>query len=153
MSDRPDSNEQLARALQPELERAGWTLSLGSVSAVLEALDFHRRASETPAERREYHANGTYWSGVPTMDMPCDFCARPFVDHDPRTHACLPVDAWDRMFDAWVKHQAGLPSDVPLWPNPEWPQDVAMVAHALAQRVKTSGMEAGTGIEPVRSGI
>jgi hypothetical protein len=39
---------------------------------------------------------------------------------------------WDRMFGAWVKHQAGLPSDVPLWPNPDWPQDVAMVAHALA---------------------
>jgi hypothetical protein len=45
-------------------------------------------------------------------------------------------DEWDRMFGAWVKHQAGLPSDVPLWPNPEWSQDVAMVAHALAQQVK-----------------
>jgi hypothetical protein len=31
-----------------------------------------------------------------------------------------------------VKHQAGLPSEVPLWPNPDWSQDVAMVAHALA---------------------
>jgi hypothetical protein len=39
---------------------------------------------------------------------------------------------WDRMFDAWVKHQAGLPWDVPLWPNPDWSQDVAMIAHALA---------------------
>ncbi len=39
-------------------------------------------------ERREYHANGTYWSGVPTVDMPCDFCQRPITDHDPRTHAC-----------------------------------------------------------------
>lgn len=46
---------------------------------------------------------------------------------------------WNRMFDAWVKHQAGLPSAVPLWPNPDWPQDVAMVAHALAgSRVETS---------------
>lgn len=44
----------------------------------------------------------------------------------------LALKEWDRMFDAWVKHQAGLPSDVPLWPNPEWSQDVAMVAHALA---------------------
>lgn len=46
-------------------------------------------APETTA-RREYHANGVYWSGVPTMDMPCDFCAGPFVVHDPRTHACPP---------------------------------------------------------------
>jgi hypothetical protein len=43
---------------------------------------------------------------------------------------------WERMFDAWVKHQAGLPSDVPLWPNAAWPQDVAMVAHALAGQAK-----------------
>lgn len=41
---------------------------------------------ETSARR--YHANGTYWSGTPTVDMPCDFCTRPIVDHDPRTHAC-----------------------------------------------------------------
>lgn len=41
-------------------------------------------------------------------------------------------DEWERMFSAWVKHQAGLPSEEPLWPNPEWSQDVAMVAHALA---------------------
>lgn len=45
------------------------------------------KQGETKA-RRAYHANGTYWSGVPTVDMPCDFCARPIVDHDPRTHAC-----------------------------------------------------------------
>lgn len=38
--------------------------------------------------RREYHARGTYWSGVPTIDMPCDFCHRNFMAHDPRTHAC-----------------------------------------------------------------
>lgn len=42
------------------------------------------------------------------------------------------IDEWERLFGAWVKHQAGLPSDVPLWPNPDWSQDVAMVAHALA---------------------
>jgi hypothetical protein len=42
---------------------------------------------------REYHANGTYWSGVPTVDMPCDFCKRPITDHDPRTHACPPEKA------------------------------------------------------------
>jgi hypothetical protein len=41
------SNKQLARELQPELERAGWTLSLGSIAAVLDALNFHQRASET----------------------------------------------------------------------------------------------------------
>ena len=51
------------------------------------------------------------------------------------------TDHWDRMFGAWVKHQAGLPSDVPLWPNPDWPQDVAMVAHALAQQAKTPAQE------------
>lgn len=45
---------------------------------------------------------------------------------------------WDRMFDAWVKHQAGLPSDVALWPNADWSQEVAMIAHALAQQMKTS---------------
>lgn len=37
--------ERLARALQPELERAGWTLSLGAIYAVLDALDFHTRAT------------------------------------------------------------------------------------------------------------
>lgn len=37
--------ESMARALQPELERAGWALSLDSISAVLDALDFHVRAS------------------------------------------------------------------------------------------------------------
>ena len=42
--------EGTARALQPELERAGWDLSLGSIAAVLEALDFHRRASLTGVE-------------------------------------------------------------------------------------------------------
>lgn len=56
----------------------------------------------------------------------------------------LALKEWDRMFDAWVKHQAGLPSDVPLWPNPEWSQDVAMIAHALAgSSVKTSAGETG----------
>jgi hypothetical protein len=54
--------------------------------------------------------------------------ADPCVSH-------VALKEWDRMFGAWVKHQAGLPSDVPLWPNPEWSQDVAMVAHALAQHV------------------
>lgn len=49
---------------------------------------------ETPA-RREYHANGTYWSGVPTIDMPCDFCGRAIMDHDPRTHACSSVETSD----------------------------------------------------------
>lgn len=44
-------------------------------------------AQETSV-RREYHARGTYWSGVPTIDAPCDFCHRSFMDHDPRTHAC-----------------------------------------------------------------
>lgn len=39
--------ESMARALQPELERAGWTLSLASICAVLDALDFHVRASKT----------------------------------------------------------------------------------------------------------
>lgn len=43
-----------------------------------------------------------------------------------------PLRQWERLFEAWVKHQAGLPSDVPLWPNPEWSQDVALIAHALA---------------------
>jgi hypothetical protein len=42
-------------------------------------------------ERLEYHANGTYWSCVPTVDWPCDFCNQSIVDHDPRTHACRPV--------------------------------------------------------------
>lgn len=40
------------------------------------------------SERREYHANGTYWSGVPTVNMPCDFCGLGIMEHDPRTHAC-----------------------------------------------------------------
>lgn len=39
-------------------------------------------------KRREYHANGTYWSGVPTVNLPCDFCGLTIVKHDPRTHAC-----------------------------------------------------------------
>jgi hypothetical protein len=38
------SVEQLARALQPELERVGWNLPLGSIAAVLEALEYQRRA-------------------------------------------------------------------------------------------------------------
>jgi hypothetical protein len=38
--------ESMARALQPELERAGWALSLGSIGAVLDALDFQVRASK-----------------------------------------------------------------------------------------------------------
>lgn len=52
----------------------------------------HLAPVETKAERREYHANGTYWSGVPTVDMPCDFCTRGIMEHDPRTHACLSVE-------------------------------------------------------------
>lgn len=43
----------------------------------------------------------------------------------------LALREWQRMFDAWVKHQAGMPSEVPLWPNGDWSQDIAMVAHAL----------------------
>lgn len=50
------------------------------------------KAVETP-ERREYHANGTYWSGVPTLDMPCDFCGLAITEHDPRTHACRSLKA------------------------------------------------------------
>lgn len=48
------------------------------------------RVAVEPKPRREYHANGTYWSGVPTVDMPCDFCALPITGHNPRTHACPP---------------------------------------------------------------
>lgn len=47
-------NDDLARALAPELERAGWTLSLGSIVAVLDAFDIHRRAKddgELPEDR------------------------------------------------------------------------------------------------------
>jgi hypothetical protein len=60
--------------------------------------EFRKRAerARSPVEttaRREYHANGTYWSGVPTVDMPCDFCTLPITDHDPRTHACPPEKA------------------------------------------------------------
>jgi hypothetical protein len=51
------------------------------------------RSPLEPKARREYHANGTYWSGVPTVDMPCDFCTQPITDHDPRTHACPPEKA------------------------------------------------------------
>lgn len=51
---------------------------------------------KTPAakagERREYHANGTNWSSVPTVDMPCDFCKLAITEHDPRTHACPPLN-------------------------------------------------------------
>lgn len=56
------------------------------------------RAQRLDAERLlatkgyRYHANGTYWSGVPTINMPCDFCRMGIMAHDPRTHAC-PVDA------------------------------------------------------------
>lgn len=60
-----------------------------------EEIDELRAALEgesEPKSRREYHANGTYWSGVPTMDMPCDICSGRFVVHDPRTHACPPED-------------------------------------------------------------
>lgn len=62
------------------------------------ARDHLRRTGYSPEEttaRREYHANGTYWSGVPTVDMPCDFCTLPITDHDPRTHACPPEKATD----------------------------------------------------------
>lgn len=38
--------------------------------------------------RREYHANGTYWNAVPTVDMPCDVCQRSFLAHAPVTQAC-----------------------------------------------------------------
>lgn len=55
--------------------------------AEIERLD---RCSQKASERREYHANGTYWSGVPTVDMPCDFCTLGITEHDPRTHACPP---------------------------------------------------------------
>jgi hypothetical protein len=41
------------------------------------------------SKRREFYALGTYWSGIPTVNLPpCDFCGRGIVDHDPRTHAC-----------------------------------------------------------------
>lgn len=43
----------MARALQPELERAGWSLSLGSITAVLEALDFHVRAQAASRTRTD----------------------------------------------------------------------------------------------------
>ena len=56
--------------------------------------DARFRESLTPkppdAPRREYHANGTYWNGVPTVDMPCDFCGGSIMDHHPQTHACPP---------------------------------------------------------------
>src|SRR5262249_53978053 len=35
-----------------------------------------------------YHASGTYWSGIPTVNMPCDFCKQAFEAHTPATHAC-----------------------------------------------------------------
>lgn len=54
--------------------------------------ELEARPVETTA-RREYHANGTYWSGVPTVDLPCDFCGQGIVAHDPRTHACPAVKA------------------------------------------------------------
>jgi hypothetical protein len=44
------SMERLARSLQPELERAGWTLTLGSIAAVLEALEYQRQAKDADDE-------------------------------------------------------------------------------------------------------
>ena len=56
------------------------------------------------------------------------------VKREPR--AChLALNEWQRMFNAWINHKVGLPCEVPLWPNPAWSQDVAMVARALADDV------------------
>lgn len=76
---------------------------------------------------------------VETAARPCPKCKAP----DAAECRCSPDEQWkavetaapmwERMFGAWVKYQAGLPSGGDLlWPNPDWPQDVAMVAHALA---------------------
>jgi hypothetical protein len=46
-------HDDLARALLPELERAGWKLAPGAIAAVLEALDSHRRAQVRMSSARE----------------------------------------------------------------------------------------------------
>lgn len=48
-----------------------------------------RKLGLWPYFGRKYHAGGMYWSGVPTVDLPCDFCGRGFMEHAPRTQACM----------------------------------------------------------------
>jgi hypothetical protein len=40
------------------------------------------------------------------------------------------LSEWERMFGAWARRM--IPGGEPLWPNANWSQDVAMVAHALS---------------------
>jgi len=47
-----------------------------------------RKLGLWPYFGRKYHALGMYWSGVPTVDLPCDFCTLSVTEHDPRTHDC-----------------------------------------------------------------
>lgn len=77
-------------------------------------------------------------TNIPTRDAPYITAetlaeARKSTHEDEPCVSHLALREWERMFDAWVKHQARLPSDVPLWPNGDWPQDVAMVAYALVR--------------------
>jgi len=58
---------------------------------VEKAREYFRRR-EVKASERRFHANGTYWSGVPTVDLKCDFCGLSITEHDPRTHACRPSE-------------------------------------------------------------
>jgi len=44
------------------------------------------------------------------------------------------LDEWERMFAAWCLRAMPQAEGEPLWPNPNWSQDVAMVAHALSER-------------------
>lgn len=100
-------NPASLRSLADDVERANNTPGANYFLVTRYVPGYLRIAAEKierlPAEtaaRREYHANGTYWSGAPTVDLPCDFCARPITDHDPRTHAC-PSSERDAKPVAW----------------------------------------------------
>lgn len=91
--DGTDSGMQLTDVLTP----SGNATILIGISELESLADYiageladRRLLTEETSPRREYHTNGTYWSGVPTVDLPCDFCQRSITDHDPRTHACPP---------------------------------------------------------------
>jgi hypothetical protein len=104
----PDGEALCAENARLREERGRWYVDAMNCRVALDRLDLGhespywntaRAPDETSpqpipitSERLEYHANGTYWNGVPTVDWPCDFCNQSIVDHDPRTHACQPVE-------------------------------------------------------------
>lgn len=77
-------------------------------------------------QERRFHANGTYWSGVPTLGLLCDYCGQDAAFHTKGAMYCPPTWTNQGLYDyAWYMY---LP-EFNLWA--EWLKKLGKERHVV----------------------